>query len=75
MNEASFLHQIELNFDSSLTGALTLYFMKEAGGWQPLHIVQLDRSQSHNDAHFISFGNLITVNSHNYDFKKSDNYT
>lgn len=32
VNEASFLEQIELNFENSLNGALTLYFMKETGG-------------------------------------------
>ena len=38
-NEASFIKDIELDFDQSLSGAKSLYFFKEIGGWQPVHVV------------------------------------
>ena len=68
-NQASFVQEIELDFDKSLTAAKTLYFFKEAGGWMPVNVVQMDGSISTNGESIITYGNLVLQNSHNYKFE------
>jgi len=40
-----------------------------------LHIVQLDRSLSTADTSFITYANLLPVNSHNYEFVPRSEYS